>query len=91
MHLAIAGKCSRHRDRPELRKKRQRLRRRAKQQGLSMSAMIRRCLDESLADGAPDRSVHCERAARLVGRFPDREGANDLAAAHDRHLDETFR
>ena len=67
------------------------LRRRAKQQGISMSAMIRRCLDESLADGALDRSGQYERASRLVGRFPDREGAKDLAAAHDRHLDEAFR
>ena len=67
------------------------LRRRAKQQGISMSAMIRRCLDESLEDGALDRSGQYERAARLVGRFPDRDGATDLAAAHDRHLDEAFR
>jgi len=67
------------------------LRRRAKQQGISMSAMIRRCLDESLEDGALDRSGQYARAARLVGRFPDRGGATDLAAAHDRHLDEAFR
>jgi Ribbon-helix-helix protein, copG family len=66
------------------------LRQRAKQQGISMSAMIRRCLDEGLEGGALDRSGRYARAARLLGRFPDREGATDLAAAHDRHLDEAF-
>lgn len=67
------------------------LRRRAKQQGISMSAMIRRCLDQGLDDEALDRSGIYERAAQLVGRFTDREGAKNLAASHDRHLDEAFR
>jgi hypothetical protein len=65
------------------------LRRRASQQGISMSAVIRRCLDESLERGL-DRAAHYERAARLIGRFPDRQRATDLAAGHDRHLDEAF-
>lgn len=67
------------------------LRRRAKQQGISMSAMIRRCLDQGLENGVTDRAERYERAARLVGRFPDGEGATDLASGHDRHLDEGFR
>ena len=67
------------------------LRRRAKQEGISMSAMIRRCLDEGLGERRGDRSAAYSRAAQLVGRFPDREGARDLSRAHDRHLDESYR
>jgi predicted transcriptional regulator len=68
-----------------------RLRRRAKQLGISASAVIRQCLDESLEHGPFDRAGHYEPAARLVGRFADRSRATDLAAGHDRHLDEAFR
>lgn len=67
------------------------LRRRAKQHGISMSAMIRRCLDQGLGDETSDRSGIYRRAAELIGRFPDRERAKDLATGHDRHLEEAFR
>ena len=67
------------------------LRRKAKQQGVSMSAMIRRCLDSGLDDQGADRAGLYERAGLLVGRFPDRKGARDLAANHDRHLEDAFR
>jgi hypothetical protein len=67
------------------------LRRRARQQGISMSAMIRRCLDLGLEDQGIDRPGLYARAARLIGGFPDHEGARDLATGHDRHLDEAYR
>ena len=68
-----------------------RLRRRAKQQGISMSAMIRRCLDQGLGDETGDRSGLYRQAALLIGRFPDRKRAKDLATGHDRYLEEAFR
>ena len=67
------------------------LRRRAKQQGISISAMIRRCLDLGLDDQGKDRAGLYERAALLIGRFRDRKGAKDLSASHDRYLEESFR
>ena len=67
------------------------LRRRAKQEGISMSAMIRRCLDERLESVASDRSQAYRHASELVGQFPDHARAKDVAASHDRYLDETYR
>lgn len=67
------------------------LRRRAKQQGISMSAMIRQCLDQGLGDESSDRAAAYRRAALLVGRFPDSERATDLATGHDRYLEKAFR
>jgi plasmid stability protein len=67
------------------------LRRRAKQRGISMSAMIRQCLDQGLDDQSPDLGATYQRAARLIGLFPDREGAGDLATGHDQYLEKAFR
>jgi hypothetical protein len=68
-----------------------RLRRRARQDGVSMSAVIRRFLDHGLVEATGDRSDLYRNASGLVGGFPDRERAKDLASEHDRHLDEAFR
>jgi len=67
-----------------------RLRREARQQGISLAEAIRRCVDRSLAGERADRAKLYERAAALVGRFADRKGARDLARAHDRYLDQAF-
>jgi hypothetical protein len=67
------------------------LRRRARQEGLSLSEMIRRCVDRGLQEGTTDRPELYGRAAVLVGAFPDREGRTDLASRHDDYLDEAFR
>jgi hypothetical protein len=67
------------------------LRRRSKQRGLSMSAMIRQYVDRGLGDQSSDLGATYQRAALLVGRFPDREAARDLATGHDRYLDSAFR
>jgi hypothetical protein len=62
----------------------------ARQSGLSLAEVIRRCVEKGLAEQRADRSALYERAARLVGRFADRRGARDLAAKHDRYLDKAF-
>lgn len=67
-----------------------RLRAYAKQHDISLAEVIRRCVEKGLADEAADRATLYERAAGLVGRFPDRRGAKDLASHHDRYLDDAF-
>lgn len=66
------------------------LRARAREQGLSVAEVIRRCLDKTLADKEPERTQLYARAARLIGRFEDIQGATDLASDHDRYLDEGY-
>ena len=67
-----------------------RLRAQARQHGISLAELIRRCVDKALTDEMADRTSLWDRATRLVGRFPDRRGAKDLARNHDRYLDEAF-
>ena len=67
-----------------------RLRAYARQHDISLAEVIRRCVEKGLADEAEDRAALYGRAAALVGRFPDRRGAKDLAGHHDRYLDEAF-
>ena len=67
-----------------------RLRTQARDRGLSLAELIRRCVDRGLADDMPDRASLYERAARLVGRFHDRQRARDVSSKHDRYLDESF-
>lgn len=65
-----------------------RLRDQAREQGLSLAEVIRRFVEKGLAEETPGRDALYDRAARAVGRFRDRRGARDLAAQHDRYLDE---
>lgn len=67
-----------------------RLRAQARERGVSLAEMIRRCVEKGLAEEAPGRAELYERAARVVGRFPDRRGARDLSARHDRYLDGVY-
>jgi hypothetical protein len=67
-----------------------RLRKQARQQGVSVAELIRRCVERSLAGEKQDRAKLYERAAGLIGRFADRKGARDLARAHDHHVDQAF-
>lgn len=68
-----------------------RLRRAARDQGVSLAEVVRRCIDRGL-DEAPDgRTDRYVRAARWVGAFPDTEGVADLASEHDRYLEQAFR
>lgn len=68
-----------------------RLRRRAKDEGVSLAEVIRRYVDEGLSSRAIVRSDLYRRASELIGRFPDTKEARDLAREHDRYLDDAFR
>jgi Ribbon-helix-helix protein, copG family len=67
-----------------------RLRAQARDRGLSLAEVIRRCVDKGLAEEMPDRAALYEDALRLVGRFQDRLGARDVSQKHDDYLDESF-
>ncbi len=68
-----------------------RLRIQAREQGLSLAEIIRRCVDRSLAEESPTRAALYDRAARVVGRFTDLRGARDLSSEHDRYLEDAFK
>lgn len=67
-----------------------RLRAEARELGVSLAELIRRYVEKGLAEDGVDRAALYARAARVVGRFGDRDGAHDVSTAHDRYLDETF-
>ncbi len=67
-----------------------RLRSLARQMGVSMAEIIRRYVDRGLEGERPGRADLYARAERLIGRFPDLEGATDLATEHDRYLEDAF-
>ena len=67
-----------------------RVRRLAKEHGVSMAEFIRRCLDQVLESGEPDRLALYDRAEAVVGRFEDRSGVDDLARKHDEYLATSF-
>lgn len=67
-----------------------RLRAEARERGVSLAEVIRRYVERGLAEEAPDRAALYDRAARVVGRFRDRHGADDVARSHDEYLEDTF-
>jgi hypothetical protein len=66
------------------------LRAKARAERLSLAETIRRFVDKGLESEKCDRTVLYGRAAGVIGRFPDRKGARDLAARHDDYLDDAF-
>ena len=66
------------------------VRRLAEERGVSMAEVIRRCLDQALEAGEPDRSALYERAEAIVGQFEDRSDAHDLGRGHDDYLATSF-
>lgn len=62
----------------------------ARQKGVSMAEIVRRLVDRGLDNEKTDRAELYSRAAGLIGRFPDREDADDLAEDHDRYLEQAF-
>ena len=63
----------------------------ARNKGVSVSEMIRRCVAEHLAGESHDRSLRWERARRWGGGLRNRNGAEDVAVNHDKYLDEAYR
>ncbi|HUP01572.1 MAG TPA: CopG family transcriptional regulator [Gemmatimonadota bacterium] len=62
----------------------------AAEESVSMAEIVRRSLDRMLADAAPSRRELYSRAASIIGRFEDRDGATNLSGDHDRYLEEAF-
>lgn len=60
-----------------------RLRAIVREQGVSLAEVVRRCLDKMLMEKKSERSELFARAARLIGRFEDSQGATDLATDHE--------
>jgi hypothetical protein len=59
--------------------------------GISMAEVIRRFVARGLDQTtAASRAELYAQAATIIGRFPDREQASDLADQHDRYLEEAF-
>ena len=72
-------------------KQARKLRAMAREQGVSLAEMIRRCIERSLAGPSPARAEHYARAAEMIGRFVDPKGVTDLSAGHDRYLEDALR
>lgn len=67
-----------------------RLRRIAADEGVSMAEIVRRALENALAQRDRSLEVRYRAAADLVGRFRDREEVDDLSSNHDRYLEDAF-
>lgn len=61
-----------------------RVKRAARERGISMAEVVRRCIDRWLgADGSPDLDALYERAIEAAGALHDREGRTDVSERHD--------
>lgn len=67
------------------------LRKHAREQGISLAEAIRRSVERELSLGPPDLATLYERARKMVGALHDPEGATDLAEHHDRYLADAYR
>ncbi len=55
-----------------------------------MAEIVRRALEDALAQRDRSLADRYRTAADLVGRFKDREDADDLSSNHDRYLEDAF-
>lgn len=67
-----------------------RLKRAAAELGVSVAELVRRCIGRALEQEGPARAELYRRAEELAGAFPDVERAGDVAADHDRYLEDAF-
>ena len=67
------------------------LRSEAHRESVSIAEVVRRCVVRFFQEERPQRGELYARAADLVGKFDDRDGATDLSERHDEYLDEAFR
>jgi len=67
-----------------------RVKRLSRERSVSMAEVIRSFIEIGISTEHPQRDSAYERAKRVIGRFPDKEGARDLAQEHDRHLEGAF-
>lgn len=62
------------------------LRRAAHAQGVSLTEIVRRCIDRGIDAEVSEKQDDYARAERIVGAFQDKEGAPDVSARHDDYL-----
>jgi L-serine deaminase len=66
------------------------LRKAAREQGVSLAQIVRRCIDRGIAEELAAGPARYARASRLVGKFRDRQSRKDVSTEHDGHLDRAF-
>jgi hypothetical protein len=68
------------------------IRQRARRLGVSMSEVIRRCVDRALtADPADEHDERIRRALAVAGKYTEPGGNSSVAARHEAALAEAFR
>ena len=68
------------------------VRSRARRLGVSVSELIRRCVDAQLqADALDQPDERVRRALAVAGKYSDPRGDTTVAAGHDAALAEAFR
>jgi hypothetical protein len=68
------------------------LRQRSKRLGVSVSAIVRRCITAHLQSVEPEGRDHrVRRALAVVGKYTDPRGTSNIARAHDAALTEAYR
>lgn len=74
------------------REQHRRLRRRARELGVSISEVVRRAIKTGLdEDTETEWAERVRRARSAVGKFHDPSGARNIAAMHDSALAEAFK
>ena len=68
-----------------------RLRVYAQQRGVSIAEVVRIGVSRLLDDEGLDRQELYARAAALIGRLNDKDGACDVSDAHDEYLNEAYQ
>jgi hypothetical protein len=70
-----------------------RLRRWARQRGVSLAEAVRRCVADRLAreQEAPSRAELVRAALGVCGTYGDPSGSSRVAVDHDRHLAAAYR
>ena len=63
----------------------------AKQEGVSFSEVVRRCVEQVVMREGADRAQLYAKAQRMVGQLLDPEGAEDIAEHHDDYLAEAYK
>ena len=82
VRLQIQLDEARHRD----------VKRRARRLGVSVSEVVRRCVEAGLAEeDAGLGDVRIRRALASAGKYTDRSGERDVAGAHDAALATAYR
>jgi hypothetical protein len=64
----------------------------ARQLGISVAEVVRRCIDSKLQSQAPEtRADRVRRAVAALGKYADPRGTANVARDHDASLAEAYR